>query len=105
MFIPILSHSTEIVNLKNKLEEKISCKLTISSADRTSEHNKRVGGAKNSYHLQNGMALDLQKDKDCKLSYYEIGLAAKDFFNGVIYYSKHIHVDLRKDKLFKKGSY
>ena len=78
--LPIVAHSSAIVNIKNQLEKKINCKLYVTSADRTPEHNRRVGGAKKSYHLKKGMALDLQKDSSCKLSYKEIALEAKEFF-------------------------
>ena len=95
--IPILSHSSTIVQLKTQLEQKSGCILTISSGDRSVKHNKEVGGSKNSYHLVPGMALDLTKSK-CTLSYKEIGKVAQKWFSGVIYYDRHIHLDLRPGK-------
>lgn len=103
--LPIISQASTIVNLKKQLEKKIKCTLTITSGDRTPEHNHRVGGSKGSYHLKKGMAIDIVKDKSCKLTYKEIGIAAREFFNGVGTYSRHVHVDLRKKKTYFKGSY
>lgn len=105
LLLPILSYASDIVNKKNQLEKKIGCSLNISSADRTPEHNQQVRGSKGSYHLKKGMALDLKMTKDCKLTYVELGIAARDFFNGVGTYKYHIHVDLRKNKVYFKGSY
>jgi uncharacterized protein YcbK (DUF882 family) len=89
-----------------KLEKKIGCNLYVTSGDRTPEHNKKVGGAKGSYHLKKGKALDIRKNKSCKLSYKEIAVEAKEYFNGIIWYDHHLHLDLRTTKkVFYKGSY
>ena len=102
LFASILSFSVEIdPNLDTKLEqfkEASKCEFIISSGVRTPEHNKKVGGAKNSYHL-NGKAYDLVKK--CDLSYKELGKIATKFFNGVIVYKRHLHVDVRQHKYHK----
>lgn len=40
------------------LRDALGCPMIINSAYRSPEHNKRVGGAKNSYHVQ-GLAFDV----------------------------------------------
>ena len=101
----MLSQEPEIVKRKSLLEQDINCKLTITSGDRSEEKNKEVGGSSNSYHLKPGMAIDVVKDKDCKLTYKEIGSRAKPYFKGIIWYKKHIHLDLRKKPVFFEGRY
>ena len=41
----------------------------------------------------------------CKLSLDKIARQAKLYFNGVIIYPKHIHVDIRNKPYFGKGKY
>ena len=69
------------------------CKLIISSAFRTPEHNKKVGGVPNSYHLK-GKALDIVSN----CPYKRLGDVAIKYFYGVLVYVDHIHVDVRKRK-------
>ena len=83
---------------------EVQCEPVITSGHRSEEHNKRVGGAKNSYHLK-GQALDLFFYDKCGKSLKEIVVIAQKYFNGVIVYKKHIHVDIRDKKYFGKGSY
>ena len=41
---------TRLVNLLQKIRDKFKAKVTINSGYRTKSHNKKVGGATNSYH-------------------------------------------------------
>ncbi len=73
--------------------------LTVLSAYRTAEHNRRVGGAANSQHVQ-GRALDLAHEH---LDGREFGdlirtLAATRIpeIGGVGQYATFVHVDIRK---------
>ena len=92
--------------LKAKLksfENHLGCKAKITSGKRSKKHNKKVGGSKNSYHLA-GKAYDLQFPK-CKYNLELIAKKARRFFNGVIIYPNHIHVDIRDKKYFGRGKY
>lgn len=82
---------------------KIVCKPKISSGYRSPEKNTSVGGAKGSYHLE-GKALDIIFPM-CLSSLKDLGRIATEFFNGVIVYPGHIHVDIRKTPYFGKGKY
>lgn len=76
-----------------KLVEVSKCGYTISSGYRSKQHNDKVGGAKNSYHLK-GKALDLVPDMNCKLTYRAVAIYARRVgFKGIIVYEGHIHVD------------
>ena len=77
-------------------------KLIITSGYRTSKHNKKVGGAKRSYHLR-GMAVDMY----CKyLTHAQLGRRALNCdFTTAIVYKSHVHLDIREKGLGlrKKG--
>ncbi len=70
----------------------VPCSVTITSGKRSKAHNKRVGGAPNSYHLYD-RARDIVAP--C-LSTYELGLIAGMYCNGVIIYDTHVHIDNRE---------
>jgi zinc D-Ala-D-Ala carboxypeptidase len=74
------------------LRTKLGRPIIVVSAYRSPEHNRRVGGAKNSYHLQ-GVAFDIRMDNH---NPWEFELAAKACgFRGFGYYSKSgfMHID------------
>ncbi len=71
--------------------------ISIHSAYRTKTHNKSVGGAKNSQHLQ-GLALDLKPPQGVPIDafYKTIKENAKRLgIKGIGRYKTFIHVDLR----------
>lgn len=74
------------------------CKpITVLSAYRTAEHNKKVGGARNSQHLY-GRALDLKPPKGVNLFHFYENIRAntKHFgITGLGKYKTFIHVDIR----------
>jgi len=76
--------------------------IIIHSAYRTPAHNKAVGGAKNSQHVQ-GRALDLAPPQGVKLDtfYAAIKRNTDDFgIHGIGKYLTFVHVDIRPtDKL------
>lgn len=73
------------------------CKLTITSHWRTPKQNKKVGGAKNSYHLY-GRALDVvAKGADyCKVLFENLAL---EHGLSVIKYEGHTHIDNRENQI------
>lgn len=66
--------------------------LLITSAYRSPEHNKRVGGAKDSYHMR-GVAFDVRIDNQDPQEFETAARAAG--FTGIGYYPKSgfIHID------------
>lgn len=71
--------------------------ITVLSAYRTPSHNRRIGGARHSQHLQ-GRALDLRSPQGIPLPTFitEIRDAAADLgLRGLGLYPTFVHVDLR----------
>lgn len=74
--------------------------LTVLSAYRTEAHNRKIGGARFSQHVQ-GRALDLRPPKGMTVTKFHqviIGLAKSDLgktIRGVGLYSTFVHIDIR----------
>jgi uncharacterized protein YcbK (DUF882 family) len=71
--------------------------IAILSAYRTKEHNRKVGGAPNSQHMQ-GRALDLRPPKGMTVMefYRLIHANTKEFgINGIGLYKTFVHIDIR----------
>lgn len=71
--------------------------ITIHSAYRTPSWNKKIGGAKNSMHVQ-GRALDLGPPQGVSIKkfYEDIRLHANEFdIHGLGRYNTFVHVDIR----------
>lgn len=81
------------LDMLQKLRDLLGIPLLITSAYRSPEHNARVGGAKNSYHMK-GVAFDVRmenQDPDVfEMAAREVG------FRGFGYYPKQgfMHIDL-----------
>lgn len=94
----VLIHHTLPIALQ-MIREKIGKSINITNAYRTESHNKRVGGASNSYHLY-GMAADIY------VKGVDVNTLAKTIDNmfpttyGVIAYPKKgfVHFDVRAKK-------
>lgn len=74
------------------LRDRLGKPLVLTSAYRSSEHNKKVGGAKNSYHMQ-GVAFDVRMDNHDP---HAFEAAARSIgFTGFGYYprSGFMHID------------
>lgn len=73
--------------------------IRIGSAFRTVAHNHRIGGARNSQHVQ-GRALDLYPPKGMTVPEFarivrEVAGRADSRLTGVGYYPSFVHVDIR----------
>lgn len=81
-----------------KIREQIKVPIHINSAYRTPEHNKKVGGVENSYHLQ-GLAADISTKQFTPEKLYNI---ISEMINnkiiiegGLFLYPGFIHYDIR----------
>lgn len=92
--------SIDLIEKLQKLREVFGKTITITSGYRSEEHNAKVGGVKNSQHVQ-GLAADLTaKDLDalydhCLQIFNAIGDGRKK--------GKFVHVDVRFLSPGKKG--
>lgn len=86
---------TELVELLQKIRNHFNKSVKITSGFRTTTHNKKVGGTKNSYHLV-GMASDIQVSgvHPILVAMYAEKLNA----GGIGVYSNFVHVDTRDKK-------
>lgn len=87
----------EAIAKLQQLRDALGKPLLITSAYRSPEHNRKVGGAKNSYHMQ-GVAFDVRMDNQDPL---EFEIAAREVgFRGIGYYPKQgfMHIDLGPER-------
>jgi len=80
----------------SSIQAAVPCTIVVTSGKRSKDHNKKVGGAKHSYHLTD-RARDIVAP--C-MSTEDLGYIASLFANGVIVYNKHVHIDNRNKKLY-----
>lgn len=83
---------TQALDKLQALRDRLGKPIILTSAYRSPEHNKRVGGAKNSYHLQ-GVAFDVRMENHDP---HEFEAAARaEGFTGFGYYTKSgfMHID------------
>ena len=82
--------------------------ITILSAYRTPSHNKKVGGARNSQHVE-GRALDLKPPNGYSVAqFYKVikAIAPDCGINGIGLYKTFVHIDIRPTEhvAYWKGS-
>ena len=82
------------VDRLEKLRKIFNRSITISSGFRCGEHNKEVGGAKNSQHLL-GIATDISIPNATP---WEVYCASTPIFDGVGIYDDFVHVDSRSEE-------
>ena len=91
----IVLHTDFIVEKLQKIRSHFNKPITINSAYRNPTHNKKVGGASNSYHVK-GRAFDIVV-KDVAPN--EVAKYAQSIgIKGIIQYSWGVHVDSRGTK-------
>ena len=79
------------------LRDKLGIPLLVTSAYRSPEHNKKVGGATNSYHMK-GCAFDIRMENQDPVAFE---LAAREVgFRGIGYYPRQgfMHIDLGPER-------
>ena len=88
-------------NYLQMIREHFGVPVTINSAYRTSAHNTKVGGAKNSYHVK-GQAFDIvvKGVTPAEVAKY----AQKIGIPGIIQYNTFTHVDSRNGKYYARNN-
>lgn len=82
-----------LVQKLQQLRERIGRPIHINSAYRTPEHNKAIGGAKNSEHPK-GTAADLDCPEGMSIDQFAAECEAVGF-DGIGKYHTFVHVDVR----------
>lgn len=98
LLIGVIVACMPIDNYVKLLEKETKCTLIVTSGHRTPEHNKKVGGSKNSYHLYDRARDLVPKDKKC-ISFKKLANIACKMGMSVIQYDNHIHIDNRSNKI------
>lgn len=90
-----------LISILDILRNQVGKPVHITSGYRTPTRNKKVGGAKYSYHMR-GMAADIRIE----------GMTAKEIANklneivpdgcGIIVYNTWVHFDVRSGKKYRK---
>lgn len=91
---------SQLIETLEKIRNHFGTPIIINSGFRTVKHNKKVNGAKTSYHCK-GMAADIVvKGHDSK----EVAEYANSIMKqgGVIRYESFTHIDIRENK-YRKG--
>lgn len=91
---------SQLIETLEKIRNHFGTPVTINSGFRTVKHNKRVGGAKASYHCS-GMAADIvvKGHSSEKVAKYTNSILDK---GGIIKYNNFVHIDVRENK-YRKG--
>lgn len=83
-----------------KIRNHFNASVTINSGYRTDSHNKKIGGAANSYHVK-GQAFDIvvkgKTPAEVAAYAYSIGI------HGIIQYNTFVHVDSRSEKYYARN--
>ena len=90
--------SSRLVAMLEALRQKLGVPFMITSGYRCDDHNMRVGGAINSYHVQ-GLACDIACPKGFTVEEFA-NICLKHGFTGVGAYpaQNFVHVDVRPGK-------
>lgn len=96
----ILIDTDFVVNKLQKIRDHFGSPVTINSAYRTESYNKKVGGAKSSYHMK-GQAFDIVVKGHTPL---EVARFAQTIgITGIIQYNTFVHVDSRPTKYWPRN--
>lgn len=86
-----------LAELLGELRIRIGRPVYINSGYRTPQHNKKVGGAKNSYHMY-GAAADIRAEGYTPREVYRMLDNMLDGWGGLEEHETFVHVDVRDDK-------
>jgi hypothetical protein len=92
---------TDAMDRLQALRDRLGKPLVLTSAYRSPEHNRRVGGAKNSYHMQ-GVAFDVRMENHDPHRFE--ATARAEGFTGFGYYPKSgfMHIDTGPERSWGK---
>ncbi len=86
---------SQLLHKLQELRDEIGKPIIINSGYRTESYNKKIGGVKNSYHIQ-GKAVDIRVNGMKPEQVAKI--AEKIGFNGIGIYKTFVHLDVRHIK-------
>ncbi len=86
----------------NKAQDLYGQPIFVTSAYRTVEHNREVGGAPNSYHLS-GEAIDVRMPESAIQLAKLVWAMSQVGFHGFGIYKDHAHFDIRHKETFWRG--
>ena len=89
--------SKPLINLLSQLRHRIGRPIYINSGYRTPQHNKKVGGARYSYH-QYGMAADIRAEGITPEELYNILDEMLGGWGGLELHDTFVHVDVRMNQ-------
>jgi len=92
----------ELVDILEKIRMHFGRAVVINSAYRTAEHNKKVGGEKDSQHLY-GLAADVVVRGISPQRVAEYAQSLLKNTGGIGCYATFTHIDVRKEKSRWKG--
>lgn len=93
----IIFIAEDLVKLLEEVRIEVSAPIIINSGYRTPAHNKKVGGATNSYHML-GVAADISCARIPVQKLYDICAARLNGWGGLGKYKSFVHVDIRPTK-------
>lgn len=99
---PIVFVESYLVVLLEILRRKIKKPVIITSGYRTPEHNKKIGGAKYSYHMRGCAADIIVKGMTPKEIAKTLDKIVPDDSCGIIVEESWVHFDTRSNK-YRKG--
>lgn len=86
--------SPELYGLLDNLREHFGKPILVNCGYRSPEHNAKVGGVKNSFHVQ-GLAADIRPKDLNDLAQLQSIADSKNPNGGVGFYDTFVHVDAR----------
>lgn len=90
-----------VIDKLQTIRNHFNVPVTINSAYRTESYNKKVGGAKSSYHMM-GQAFDIVVKGHTPLEVAQY--AQKLGINGIIQYNTFVHVDSRTTRYWARNN-
>lgn len=98
-----LKLDTAAMDRLQRLRDSLGKPILITSAYRSPAHNRAVGGARNSYHMD-GMAFDVRMDNHDPVAFERAARAVGFTGFGHYVHNGFMHIDTRPSRLTFKGA-